>query len=113
MRAARRRGPGGGDAAGESHAPIGFERGRWRFEQFLAESDIARAEVGEGNKEAGGERVLELAPRTSFNRAADDAKHDAAGQQERSLYFFLRRRHRSRSRPTRLSLASSLIPLSR
>lgn len=88
MRAARAGAPAAEMPQAKVTLQLASNEGVARFEQFLAESDIARAEVGEGNKEAGGERVLELAPRTSFNRAADDAKHDAAGQQERSLYFF-------------------------
>ncbi|QDT76144.1 anti-sigma factor family protein [Lacipirellula limnantheis] len=88
MRAARAGAPAAEMPQAKVTLQLASNEGVARFEQFLAESDIARAEVGEGIKEAGGERVLELAPRTSFNRAADDAKHDAAGQQERSLYFF-------------------------
>ena len=62
--------------------------GAARFEQLLVESDIAPAEGAEAKEGLARERVHQLTQRRSFDRAADDAKQDAAGQQERSLYFF-------------------------
>lgn len=62
--------------------------GAARFEQLLAESDIAPAEDAKGKEEVAGERFQELTQERSYGRGVEDAKQDAASQQDRSLYFF-------------------------
>lgn len=62
--------------------------GAKRFEQLLAESDIAPADDAAGKKELAGMQGDQFAHSRAFGRPSVDAQQGADRKEDRSLYFF-------------------------